>query len=40
MLSGIDHDDFGLNQAKIMNVIDSNRLERDIADKFAQSAQT
>ncbi|MGP0061126.1 MAG: sulfite reductase subunit alpha [Beijerinckiaceae bacterium] len=25
----LDHDDFGLNQSKIMNVIDSNKLERD-----------
>ncbi len=23
----LDHDDFGLNQSKIMNVIDSNNLE-------------
>ena len=27
--SGLDHDDFGLIQSKIMNVIDSNNLERD-----------
>jgi hypothetical protein len=26
----LDHDDFGLNQSKIMNVIDSNKLERDM----------
>ena len=26
----IGHDDFGLNQSKIMNVIDSNNLERDM----------
>jgi hypothetical protein len=25
----LDHDDFGLNQSKIMNVIDSKNLERD-----------
>ncbi len=25
----IDHDDFGLSQSKIMNVIDSKSLERD-----------
>jgi K+-transporting ATPase ATPase C chain len=29
----LDHDDFGLNQSKIMNVIDSNRLERDAGGK-------
>jgi hypothetical protein len=28
--SGLDRDDFGLNQSKIMNVIDSNNLERDM----------
>jgi hypothetical protein len=38
MLSGIDHDVFGLNQAKMMNVTDSNRLERDIAGEFLHSA--
>jgi hypothetical protein len=27
--SGLDHDDFGSNRSKIMNVIDSNILERD-----------
>jgi hypothetical protein len=26
---GLDHDDFGLDQSKIMNVIDSKSLERD-----------
>jgi hypothetical protein len=26
----LDHDDFGLIQSKIMNVIDSNKLERDM----------
>ncbi|MGP0060599.1 MAG: hypothetical protein ACLPID_15040 [Beijerinckiaceae bacterium] len=26
----LDHDDFGLNQSKIMNVIDSKDLERDM----------
>ncbi|MGP0060695.1 MAG: hypothetical protein ACLPID_15550 [Beijerinckiaceae bacterium] len=25
----LDHDDFGLNQSKIMKVIDSHKLERD-----------
>jgi hypothetical protein len=25
----LDHDDFGLNQSKIMNVIDSKSLEQD-----------
>ncbi len=29
----LDHDDFGLNQSKIMNVIDSNNLERDAGGK-------
>jgi hypothetical protein len=29
----IDHDDFGLNQSKIMNVIDSKSLERDAGGK-------
>ena len=29
----LDDDDFGLNQSKIMNVIDSNRLERDAGGK-------
>jgi biopolymer transport protein ExbB len=28
-----DHDDFGLNQPEIMNVIDSNKLERDARGK-------
>jgi hypothetical protein len=28
-----DHDDFGLTQSKIMNVIDSNSLERDASGK-------
>jgi hypothetical protein len=26
----LDHDDFGLIQSKIMNVIDSNKIERDM----------
>ena len=30
---GLDHDDFGLNQSKIMNVIDSKHLERDLRGK-------
>ncbi|MGH6831390.1 MAG: hypothetical protein ACREDG_09605, partial [Methylocella sp.] len=29
----LDHDDFGLNQSKIMNVIDSKSLERDAGGK-------
>jgi DNA mismatch repair protein MutL len=29
----VDHDDFGLAQSKIMNVIDSNNLERDSSGK-------
>jgi hypothetical protein len=29
----LDHDDFGLMQSKIMNVIDSNNLERDAGGK-------
>jgi error-prone DNA polymerase len=29
----LDHDDFGLNQSKIMNVIDSKNLERDAGGK-------
>ena len=29
----LDHDDFGLDQAKIMNVIDSKSLERDAGGK-------
>ncbi len=29
----LDHDDFGLNQSKIMNVIDSNSLERNAGGK-------
>ncbi|MGP0057688.1 MAG: hypothetical protein ACLPID_00155 [Beijerinckiaceae bacterium] len=29
----LDHDDFGLIQSKIMNVIDSNSLERDAGGK-------
>jgi hypothetical protein len=28
-----DHDDFGLNQSKIINVIDSKSLERDAGGK-------
>jgi hypothetical protein len=31
--SGLDHDDFGLIQSKIMNVIDSKDLERDAGGK-------
>jgi acetyl-CoA C-acetyltransferase len=49
LAAGLDHDDFGSNRSKIMsetsdisdvsnNVIDSNKLERDSADKFTQSA--
>jgi hypothetical protein len=30
---GLDHDDFGSNRSKIMNVIDSNILERDAGGK-------
>ncbi len=29
----LDHDDFGLNQSKVTNAIDSNRLERDASGK-------
>ena len=29
----LDHDDFGSNRSKIMNVIDSNSLERDAGEK-------
>jgi hypothetical protein len=29
----IDHDDFGSNRSKIMNVIDSKKLERDFSGK-------
>jgi L-aspartate oxidase len=29
----LDHDDFGLNQSKVMNVIDSKNLERDAGGK-------
>ena len=29
----LDHDDFGLNRPKIMNVIDSNKLEHDVVRK-------
>jgi hypothetical protein len=29
----LDHDDFGSNRSKIMNVIDSNILERDAGGK-------
>jgi predicted TPR repeat methyltransferase len=40
----LDHDDFGLNQSKIMNVVDSNNLERDAGEKpvptFSHPAQT
>jgi hypothetical protein len=31
--AGLDHDDFGLNQSKIINVIDSKSLERDAGKK-------
>ncbi|MDQ6867606.1 MAG: hypothetical protein M3178_04090 [Pseudomonadota bacterium] len=31
--AALDHDDFGLNQSKIMNVIDSKSLERDAGGK-------
>ncbi len=33
----LDHDDFGLHQSKIMNVIDSNNLERDAGEKPAST---
>ncbi len=33
ILDRLDHDDFGLNQSKIMNVIDSHNLERDAGGK-------
>jgi malate synthase len=33
----IDHDDFGRNQSKIMNEIDSNTLERDAGEKPAST---
>ncbi|MHB8886301.1 MAG: RNA polymerase sigma factor, partial [Methylovirgula sp.] len=29
----LDHDDFGLNQSKIINVIDAKRIERDASGK-------
>jgi hypothetical protein len=29
----LDRDDFGSNRSKIMNVIDSNNLERDASEK-------
>src|SRR6185503_2348555 len=29
----VDHDDFGSNRSKIMNVIDSNSLEHDVVRK-------
>jgi hypothetical protein len=29
----LDHDDFGSNRSKIMNVIDSKSLERDAGEK-------
>jgi hypothetical protein len=32
-VSPLDHDDFGLNYSKIMNVIDSKSLERDAGGK-------
>jgi hypothetical protein len=31
--SSLDHDDFGLNPSKIMNVIESKSLERDAGGK-------
>jgi hypothetical protein len=31
--NALDHDDFGLVQSKIMNVIDSKSLERDASGK-------
>jgi hypothetical protein len=37
-LGPLDHDDFGLNQSKIMKRDRFNKLERDSADKFTQSA--
>jgi len=32
-LPRLDHDDFGSNRSKAMNVIDSNSLERDAGEK-------
>jgi hypothetical protein len=33
ILQPLDHDDFGSSRSKIMNVIDSNNLERDAGEK-------
>jgi hypothetical protein len=32
----LDHDDFGLNQSKIINVIEINNLEHDVIAKVCQ----
>jgi hypothetical protein len=32
----LDHDDFGLNQSKIINVIEINNLEHDVIAKVSQ----
>ncbi len=32
----LDHDDFGLNQSKIINVIEINNLEHDVIAKVYQ----
>ena len=34
--AGPDHDDFGLNQSKIINVIEINNLEHDVITKVYQ----
>jgi hypothetical protein len=34
--AGLDHDDFGLNQSKIINVIEINNLEHDVIAKVYQ----
>jgi hypothetical protein len=34
----LDHDDFGLNRSKIMNVIDSKSLEQDAGGTAVASA--
>ena len=34
--AGLDHDDFGLNQSKIINVIEINDLEHDVVAKVYQ----
>jgi len=34
--AGPDHDDFGLNQSKIINVIEINNLEHDVIAKVYQ----